>query len=951
MEMDISWSWFWFEEYIPSNLAGLPTRIATSFAHTTQRIIDSSHTLVASLTQYGPVLPANTASALDFDFDFDFWRSGQPPQPSPAPAPAPTPSTNAAAAAAAGTRQLLLATASTATLIALGITSVLIIPPPRTRLQAHYAGPLWLPYLPGDLHAHITALFSPSSVKTHPTAQQPRTEAVLVLGADTPLGRTIALHLATQGYVVLPVVASSAQAANTWAALTPPSSRGYIAPLLLPTLGSSSSRDEDLSHALAHFRSQLEATLTRRFPLTTAGEPYARPEEQVRLIAVINTLSCFLPSSSSSPTPNPLPSIHTSDTAPKEEDDDDDDTEESNTSTPADSVLLLNQNLTTTDTAVLSDHLHKHVVAPLAAIEAVLPIVRKHASPSKKKKNLTALILNLRAAPHSTTPTSSAHRTEGIIHAALDRALDSLRQECLALDRVERQGASSPHKLKEKKKKSDKRRSAGGEEEQQQQQEEGSRPGVRTYRPGQFDARFFEEEKEEEEEGEAGKKEKQRSKNHRGSSSFHTTVPSVKIVDLQLSDWERVSSSPRGGGGGASSPSASYTNQPPHPFQTRTTPASLLLLPPITDVVRLFGGGGGNPIASAVRNRGARCPQTIRLGLFAPTSSALGTTRVIGDRVVWIQGYLRSGLRALMGVGGGGGGAVFLVGIGTAVGKLWGSVLGLVGLGSVASSRGGRRTVGGGGGRRAGRREREREAGGAGRELVRRRGSPRSEDDDDEGEGYEIVTPTPSRVPGPSGSFHTTAPSTSSSATLGPSHDRSRSNTTTVNYGEMIPPRTAIRPSPFARQQSQSQSQIQQQQQQQQQREQGSSTSTSTPSSSPASSVRGMGGMVLPPAPSAGASPPVLPASHSHAPASTGPGSGSGSGAGVSGSGSGTPLSLSASVLELPSSVPSSSYDGGDGYDSFDEGSGSGLESLPSDFDLGSGVGSRVDVRDEGVEG
>ncbi|KAE8262002.1 hypothetical protein A4X09_0g7557, partial [Tilletia walkeri] len=535
-----------------------------------------------------------------------------------------------------------------------------------------------------------------------------------------------------------------------WAALTPPSSRGFIAPLLLlPT------RDErEAASALEAFKGELEGVLGRRFPLTTAGEPYARPEEKIRLIGVVNTLSFFLPSSSCSSTTEKT-------TVMLEQEEDEE--EDSQTSTPAESIIL-NQNTTVTDSSVLSDHLYKHVVAPLSAIEIILPILRKHATPSSSTL-LTSLNLNLRAVEPQGWKMG---RMEGIIHAASDSALDLLREECIALDRAERGAGAGLKKSKARRRSS----AAGGSAEGAPSSSSGG-----MYRPGQFDARFFvkvdlsRSKKDEEEQGTKGKaKGKPRRRKDRSALDMN---PSVKIVDMQLTDWERSSFS--------SYPSSSAANvftphnQPPHPFQTRTTPASLALLTPLSDIVRLSG--------TVTTTRAGRCPETVMLRLLppGPASGGLAMVRrsIMENKIVNV---LRSYIRSSPGAG----------------------------------------------------------------------------------------------------------ESTSSSATLGP-------------RGESSSTRTAIRPSPFSRQ------------------SQGPPLSTP---SSPASSVRGM---VLPPAPSASASPPTHP---SNAPTQQ-------SGHTTTTGGSATPLSLSASVMEVPSSVPSSAYGGKEGeYDSYE-----------------SGVENGVDVEEEEEEG
>ncbi|KAE8218401.1 hypothetical protein CF326_g9175 [Tilletia indica] len=277
------------------------------------------------------------------------------------------------------------------------------------------------------------------------------------------------------------------------------------------------------------------------------------------------------------------------------------------------------------------------------------------------------------------------------------------------------------------------------------------------------------------------------------------------------------------------------------------------------------------------------------LRLLAPGPATGGVAMVrrsiMENKIVTIlRSYLRSGL----GVFGGGEGSVLAIGLGRSLRAFWGNMLGVVGFGG---RRG--RTLGGGG-RRAGRREREGQVSGE-MGLVRRSGSGGGEEDDEEGGGYEIL-PSASSLGRTSFSQSQLPPgageSASSSATLGP-------------RGESSSTRTAIRPSPFSRQ------------------SQGPPLSTP---SSPASSVRGM---VLPPAPSASASPPTHPL---NAPPQQVNGART---AGEGGGGSATPLSLSASVMELPSSVPSSAYGGEEGeYDSYE-----------------SGVESGVDVEEEEEEG
>ncbi|KAE8238485.1 hypothetical protein A4X13_0g8489 [Tilletia indica] len=649
----------WLEYHLPANLAALPTRIADSLSSTFQIIIDSSHTVITTLTHYGPVFPSSSSptestTATNDDGLFDFWRISPPP--SSPPATTPTATTTTTDNNKHSPLSLFTATASTATLIALGLTSLILIPPPRPGLKAHYGGPIWLPYLPGDLPKHIHSLFSSKKppltrqLSSSSSAGVARTEAVLVLGADTPLGRTVALHLATQGYIVLPVVSS-------------------------PNPQSAHPTQQSRLHRPAPPCDKKRKWGCVRFGRVQGG--------------VGGTATVVIQ---------------------EQEKEDEQEEEDSQTSTPAESIIL-NQNTTVTDSSILSDHLYKHFVAPLSAIEIILPILRKRATPSSSTL-LTSLILNLRAVGHEG---GKMGRMEGIIHAALDRALDSLRVECVALDRSERGAGAGLKKEKGR------RRSSGGRAENAPS----SSSSGGTYRPGQFDARFFvkvdlsrsKKDKDEEEQG--GKKGKGKRRRRKDRSALDMN-PSVKIVDMQLTDWER-SSSPAISTGNVFTPHT----QPPHPFQTRTTPASLALLAPLSDIVRLFG---------TVNTRGGRCPETVMLRVLPPGPASGGVAMVrrsiMENKIVTVlRSYLRSGL----GLFGGGDGSALAVGFCRSLRAFWGNMLGVVGLGG---RRG--RTLGGGGGRRAGRRERE-VSGEMG--LVCRSGSGDGEEDDEEGGGggYEIL--------------------------------------------------------------------------------------------------------------------------------------------------------------------------------------------------------------------
>lgn len=113
-----------------------------------------------------------------------------------------------------------------------------------------------------------------------------RTEAVVVLGVDTPLGRALALHLSSIGFIVIASVSSHA-ALSAFNSLIPPSSRGYIKALIYET--------SDVGGSLGKFIRSVDEVLKLRFPLLSAGDPYAAPGDQVDLVGAVNALSYVPP--------------------------------------------------------------------------------------------------------------------------------------------------------------------------------------------------------------------------------------------------------------------------------------------------------------------------------------------------------------------------------------------------------------------------------------------------------------------------------------------------------------------------------------------------------------------------------------------------------------------------------------------------------------------------------
>ncbi|SGY77514.1 BQ5605_C005g03657 [Microbotryum silenes-dioicae] len=104
-----------------------------------------------------------------------------------------------------------------------------------------------------------------------------RKEAVLVLGCDSPLFADLALDLEARGFVVIATVSNP----NAVDALEK-RSRGWLKVLVL---------DGNDATSVAPFLRSLATALSLRFPLRSAGDPFARPAYALVLSACINALS------------------------------------------------------------------------------------------------------------------------------------------------------------------------------------------------------------------------------------------------------------------------------------------------------------------------------------------------------------------------------------------------------------------------------------------------------------------------------------------------------------------------------------------------------------------------------------------------------------------------------------------------------------------------------------
>lgn len=116
-----------------------------------------------------------------------------------------------------------------------------------------------------------------------------RREAVVVLGADTPLGRALVINLTSQGLIVIAAV-SSATSLKTFDNHLLPSSRGYVAVRHFDLASLPGSVDSVVA--------EVKSALSLRFPLNALGDPFARPGDGAILIGILNVLS-YVPATES----------------------------------------------------------------------------------------------------------------------------------------------------------------------------------------------------------------------------------------------------------------------------------------------------------------------------------------------------------------------------------------------------------------------------------------------------------------------------------------------------------------------------------------------------------------------------------------------------------------------------------------------------------------------------
>ncbi|GAA6029275.1 hypothetical protein JCM8097_003599 [Rhodosporidiobolus ruineniae] len=112
---------------------------------------------------------------------------------------------------------------------------------------------------------------------THGVAAEVRKEAVVVLGADGPVGRELALELERRGFVVIATVREPGEVDALER-----NSRGWLKALVL---------DPNDSFTVSAFLRSLSTALSLRFPLHTSGDPFSRPAQALALTGVVNCLS------------------------------------------------------------------------------------------------------------------------------------------------------------------------------------------------------------------------------------------------------------------------------------------------------------------------------------------------------------------------------------------------------------------------------------------------------------------------------------------------------------------------------------------------------------------------------------------------------------------------------------------------------------------------------------
>ncbi|KAF8211865.1 hypothetical protein K438DRAFT_1662468 [Mycena galopus ATCC 62051] len=108
-----------------------------------------------------------------------------------------------------------------------------------------------------------------------------RRQVVVVLGGDTPLALPLILDLEKKGYIVIASVSSADFGDNLERRC-----KGYVRALVL---------DPNEPSTVTVFLRSLTSALSRRFPITTAGDPFVAPSAHPYIHSVISLLSLSSP--------------------------------------------------------------------------------------------------------------------------------------------------------------------------------------------------------------------------------------------------------------------------------------------------------------------------------------------------------------------------------------------------------------------------------------------------------------------------------------------------------------------------------------------------------------------------------------------------------------------------------------------------------------------------------
>ncbi|PWN28980.1 hypothetical protein BDZ90DRAFT_230979 [Jaminaea rosea] len=357
----------WIETSIPSNLRDLPSNI-------THTVYSYSEAVYTQLTKYGNPLPSlqDIEDHLPGALTSPCKAIHNAVSPSPPPPPPPSGVWEQSTAWISVNRRGVQAAGGVAVI---GIGTA----------WAYRSGRIWLPLLGRRSRKPAKALRTPL------IKNGARKEAIVVLGGDNPLGRALALHMSSLGFVVIASVGSHSAVA-AFNSIVPPSSRGYIKALQFET--------SDVAGSLPKFVRAVDEVLRLRFPLLSAGDPYAAPGDEVNLVGILNAIS-YTPPALDAPT------LAGSSSQPSFQ----------------------------TNHAELADSLEKLVASPLCAISSLLPLLKSPTERNSSKSSREAAathpsttILSFLSSPvaHTSLPGAGV---ESVVSQAVVAGMEVIRRE------------------------------------------------------------------------------------------------------------------------------------------------------------------------------------------------------------------------------------------------------------------------------------------------------------------------------------------------------------------------------------------------------------------------------------------------------------------------------------------------------------------------------------------